>query len=169
MSDVASFPRSVPPAETTDEMTEQAEHGHRRATDSNGTIVGHVRAADSAISIVWRWAQIGATLVGFGFTIAMFYFSSKAVEKALTDVKEDIAALRVDVSAYRKDVTALDKQTAINTRDIAQTSKDVERVLAENAELRALVNEMRGMREAYVYDAAKAALRKQPTPTPTPP
>lgn len=60
----------------------------RRATD--GEVV---RRADSAISIGWRWAQILATLVGFGFMAGTFYFQSSAEQRATAEMRAQLTQI----------------------------------------------------------------------------
>lgn len=73
-----------------DAMDEERREGSpgRRATD--GEIV---RRADSAISIGWRWAQILATLIGFGFMAGTFYFQSSAEQRATAEMRAQLTQI----------------------------------------------------------------------------
>ena len=120
----------------------------RRSGPSDAAFVGHVKATDAGLSLVWRWAQILTTLLCFGFTIGVVYTKFGITEKAIAELREDV---RDSGRAY----AALDKQTDRNTLAIASKEREINELKEQVRELRAVVNTMRDMREAYVYSSGK--------------
>lgn len=140
---------AAPPDAEMDEDRRDDTLPGRRATDGQ-----LVRAADSAISIGWRWIQILAAIVGFGFMAGVFWVQSERTSQALTDLRGDISEFRNDLSKLREE-----RQNAALA--VADNRKDIEAMKVQNAELREQVRDlrntvdtMRSMREAYVYSQA---------------
>ena len=154
----STFPRLFPfPALMSPEegsTVDESRFTPRQAGD-DASFIANVKAADSGLSIGWRWAQIIVTLVCFGFTIGIVYAKFDATERSITD-------LRTDLRDYRKEQTTLDKTTAINTRDLAQVKEENKELREQLRELRAVLNTMRDMREAYVYSSA--GVKPKPSP-----
>jgi hypothetical protein len=122
----------------------------RRATDGQ-----MVRAADNAISIGWRWAQILATLIGFGFVAGIFYVKSDATTTALADLRGDMR----DFSSELKSLRDAQQANAVVEGAKSERFQAMERLVNQQGEeireLRGQLSEIRSMREAYVYSSAQ--------------
>lgn len=144
------------PTETDDAMTDERRDDRRSDSpgrrDSDQNFVGHVRAADTGMSFVVKWANVIVTIVCFGFMLGVQYASTNAM-------KEKFDELSKKVTASQQTTTELDKAVALLKKDAEINKRDNDRITAENAELRAILSEMRGMREAYVYDFGKQAMQ----------
>lgn len=138
------------PTDAMDEERRDSSAPGRRATDG-GEIV---RAADNAISMGWRWAQILATIIGFGFMAGTFYVQSGATEKAITDLRGDIKDLREENKQFREGAAAVTLQSSLLAQQVATASRDLADVKESVRQLREQMDTMRNMREAYVYAQA---------------
>lgn len=133
--------------------------GHHRDGDANGALVGHFRAADSGISMGWRWVQIIVTVLCAAFVAGMSY-------AGFDMLKTEMVGMRGDVSELKRNYAASDKQNALLAQKVESLEGKVVNVERENRELRGTMDTMRNMREAYVY---ATATRKQPQSVQTPP
>lgn len=134
----------------------------RAGDDEDVTFIRTVRATDEGVSMAWRWAQIIVTLIAFGVTIGTMLAKSASTEYAISE-------LRSDVAEFRKTYSDLNLQTDRNTRDLGSMRAELQALRDENRELRDQLNTLRNMREAYVYDSAKAARNKLLQSATTPP
>jgi len=126
---------------------------HHRDTDN---VVSHFRAADSGVSMFWRWGNMLVTLIGFGVVIGIYYSNFGWMRDQITEIRSDQVAARKDNAELRQQA-ALDHQELLNVRGMVDDLKK------ENGALRGQIDTMRNMREAYVYANAN---RRQPNPTP---
>lgn len=127
--------------------------------EAEGDVVaGHFRAADIGISMGWRWAQILATIISAAFVAGLMWQQN-------TNTKESLAALQTSVAILQKSsgdsALLLDR---LNNRDLAK-DRDIARHDAMIAELRSQLDQIRNMREAYVY-AQAVRPRVQPNTSP---
>lgn len=139
-----------------------ADYRHRREGDNDESFVGHVRAADTGISIGWRWANIITTLVCFGFAIGVFYATTNALKDSIVELRAEVQEFRRISSTSTLEIDRLKTSDQQNREQISEL-KDTVR------ELRSQVDNMRSMREAYVYDSAKDARRTLMNKATTPP
>lgn len=123
---------------------------HRRTGDDDDTFVGHARAADNFLKMVWGWGTMLITVIGFGVMIGKFW-----------SVPTDIAELKRN---YNETHTS----DLLRDRDISQIKADNERLRDDLSKLLTAIESDRSMRESYVWSAANAILRKQPTISPPP-
>lgn len=131
----------------------------RRATDGE-----LVRAADSAISIRWRWAQMIAAIVGFGFAAGVFYVQSSATRTALSSIQVDIREFREEIKQFRGEQQRVAVTAAETAKDVAAQEKVIVELREQVRELRGQVDNIRNMREAYVWSASGAKGRREPPP-----
>lgn len=129
----------------------------------------HVRATDYGIGVAWRWIMILAVIGGAFAQIGMNYARFGALE-------ESISKLSLNVGAIANAQRDLDKQTDRNTIELQRIAKEneslrlqVTEVRADNRQLSEQLDTLRNMREAYVYDSAKAARNKLLQQATTPP
>jgi hypothetical protein len=61
----------------------------REGNTNDDVIIRTVRAADDGAALVWRWAQMIATIIGFGIMLGTVYTKFGAVESAIIEVKSD--------------------------------------------------------------------------------
>ena len=156
---VAAVPRLV---QTAKEVAAKMSSGTRRDDRSESAFERHVQAADTGISIAWRWATILIMLVGFGVTIGTFRAETSAMKDSIADLRKDM-----------RDYSMESKQVAIqldrNTRDIVARDRELSELSNQVKELRSQLDTVRNMREAYVYDSAKSARNKLLQQATTPP
>lgn len=93
----------------------------RRASDDD-TLTGHLRAADTGISIGWRWAQIVVVLVCFGITIGTIVAKFNAMESVINNLSAQVSSIttanattRAEIDQLRREVNAL--QSSKDTQD----------------------------------------------------
>jgi len=96
--------------------------------------VQHVRAADYAVSIAWRWGSMLVIVVGFGVTIGLYISQSSSMEKAFVDFKNEI----------RGQLTRIETSSISNTADVKRLEAQVE---ARGRELDKLSLEVGALRE----------------------
>lgn len=78
-----------------------------------------VRAADSAISIGWRWAQIAATIIGFGFMAGVYYFQSVALRNETMEMRKQLTSIEANFNAIARENIGRDKDIEfLKTRQI---------------------------------------------------
>jgi Tfp pilus assembly protein PilO len=129
---------------------------HRRSSAGRreSDLMDVVHAADSGISMGWRWAQIVVTILSAAFVAGTAW-------NGFDNMREEIKGLRADVAQVRVSQTATDKQNALDRKDIDRLDKEV-------SEMRRQFDQQRDMREAMIYSSANATLRKQATIPTTP-
>ena len=152
MLTIAHAPLLPVPSEKDDAMHEERRSDSLGRREGDSEFVGHVRAADAGVSVLYRWANMITTIVCCGFMVGVFYTKTNAMS-------ESINALGVKMEASSKATTALEKQVALLEKDVEMSKRETARVTQENVELRGQISEMRGMREAYVYDFGKQAMQ----------
>lgn len=139
-----------------EEEGDSTARGHRRESDSPEAFVQHVRAADTGISLGWRWVQIAVTVVSAFFIAGMIY-------AGFDNMKTEMAGMRGDVSELKRNYTASDKQSALMQQDLKSKDEKIARLETRVDTLSSQIDTMRNMREAYVY---AASAKKPPAPTP---
>ena len=144
-------------AKADDEMTTPDPFTHRRAGEEG--FVSHARAAHTGISMGWQWAQILATIIMCGFSAGVFYMKALSLEAS-------IQSLQVEVRSFRESAGSLTTRAALSEQVDQVQNEKIAQLIADNRDLRAQLDMMRSMREAYVYDAAKQSRRngRQETP-----
>lgn len=157
----SAFATAFPLVQTAGTMTRETQ-GTRQDDRDDASFVRTAKSADNAIQMAWRWVTILAIVIGFGVQIGVQNSRAAAMESAIRD-------LRSDIGEFRKINTELNIQTDRNTRDIVAGNMELKNVRDEIRELRVQVDTLRNMREAYVYDSAKAARNKLLQQATTPP
>ena len=122
----------------------------------------HVRATDYGIGVAWRWIMILAVIGGAFAQIGMNYARFGALE-------DSISKLSANVSAIATAQRDLDRQTDRNTIELQRIARENETLRADYRQLSEQLDTLRNMREAYVYDSAKAARNKLLQQATTPP
>lgn len=150
--------------------------GTRREDHEDTSFVRTVKTADAGITLAWRWIMILVFVAGFFIQVGIQIANNKAMGEQLADVRADFASLRKDLGDFRKENTDLVMKTERNTNEITRLVNENDELKSQLSESRAdqrqllgWLNEMRNMREAYVYDSAKAARNKLLQQATTPP
>lgn len=151
------FPsESIPDASKEEAMTNTPDpFQHRRAGDEG--FVTHARAAHTGISMGWQWAQILATIIMCGFSAGVFYMKALSLEAS-------IQSLQVEVRSFRESAGSLTTRAALSEQVDQVQNEKIAQLIADNRDLRAQLDMMRSMREAYVYDSAKQSRRNGSAP-----
>ena len=122
----------------------------RREGDTNDdVIIRTVRAADDGAALVWRWAQMIATIIGFGIMLGTVYTKFGAVESAIIEVKSDLRD-------YNLRTQSIASQTDKNTNAIAAKDKIDDAQSADLRELRTQINGLRDMQQAFAINLARS-------------
>ena len=130
---------------------------HRRDADDN--VVSHFRAADSGVSMFWRWGNMLVTLIGFGVVIGIYYSNFGWMRDQIIEIRDDQSASRKENAELKLAVGRLTQADEYKNQQITDLKEQVGKANAQ-------IDTMRNMREAYVY---ATATRKQPNAVPTPP
>lgn len=112
-----------------------------------------VAGIDRRVSTFWRWGQMLLTLFTAIFIAGIVWNRATSMEASLAGMQHDIAELRMNSATT---VT----QLALVNQDLATKTREIEELKSANREMRGLIDTMRNMREAYVYNSA----RRQPSP-----
>jgi hypothetical protein len=125
----------------------------KRETDSE--FVQVVRAADTGISIGWKWIQIATT-------IASAFFVAGVAWAGFNSMKDQIRDLSAGLTELRRNGEAVNRQQAIDRRDLDHALSEIGRLDRDQAALRGEVGAVRGeqseinkMREAYEVSRAR--------------
>jgi len=122
----------------------EGKYRHRREGDPEGVFVETARRADAGISMFWRWGNMLVTLVGFGIIIGAFYTQ-------FGGMREQIGEMRNEFSEFRRGYADMVRRGDLDHQELAHQKETIGDLKRENSELRAQVETMRNMREAYVY------------------
>jgi len=109
-------------------MTDQEQRtAHRRsgAGRRESDLMDVVHAADSGISMGWRWAQILVTILSAAFVAGTAW-------NGFDNMREEIKGLRADVAQVRVSQTATDKQNALDRKTSIDSTRKSQRCAASS-------------------------------------
>lgn len=144
-------------------MTTPDPFQHRRQGDEG--FVSHARAVHTGVSMGWQWAQILATIVMCGFSAGVFYMKALSLEASNQRQEALISQVQAEVRAYREASNNLATEVALLKQTQITQIEKTNQNQTEIRDVRAQVDMMRSMREAYVYDAAKQQRRNREAPS----
>lgn len=143
-------------------MRDTTDHGHHRGSDPDGGLVDHARAADVGVTMLWRWASMVVTILGFGIVIGGGYAK-------FSDMDRQIGSLATSVTELARNYVNLTRQTDLDHQTLMNVQATLLELKHDDTTLREQLDTMRNMREAYVYSQANAQARKSRTSTQVPP
>lgn len=86
----------------------------------------HVSAADKAISIGWRWAQIIATIIGFGFLAGSFVLQSRTNEQTMRAISGQLTSIDAKLNAMAISDSGQDKELGYLKTRIEELKAEVD-------------------------------------------
>lgn len=101
----------------------------------------------------WQWAQILATIIMCGFSAGVFYMKALSLEAS-------IQSLQVEVRSFRESAGSLTTRAALSEQVDQVQNEKIAQLIADNRDLRAQLDMMRSMREAYAWSTGAEARRR---------
>lgn len=98
---------------------ERYEGPERRSSSGDSEIVEHVKAADSFIELVRRWATFVAIIVGFGWTL-------KSNDAGIHDLQSAVAGQQRAIDDFKVEVRGRLDQVANSATSASATAHDLQ-------------------------------------------